>query len=515
MPETKTSANLHLLWRAGFGPAVNEIQSLSKWSRKDLFREMLKKSAKSPVYIRTASNMLEGLFNGIQEAGKMQELTKEQKQEVRKQSREDLKSLNLRWLDEMVHGEAQLREKMAFFWHGHFACREINIFYQQDLLDIIRRNALGNFGDLLREVSKSASMLSFLNNQQNRKQSPNENFAREVMELFTLGRGNYTEKDIKDAARAFTGWGFNLKGDFVFRKFSHDEGSKTVLGKTGNLNGDDVLEILLGQKQTARFITTKIYRFFVHEEVDEKRVQWLSERFYQNQYDIKKLLEDIFMSDWFYEDKNVGSKIKSPVELLVGLRRVLPIEFKQEEVQLLYQRLLGQILFYPPNVAGWPGGKNWIDSSSLMLRLRLPRVLQDDDHLQAKPKDDDDVMMGQKEQGIKNKEQGIRNKKEVGGKMINVDIDWPAYINQFGKEKKEMLPVKIASTLILKGTIDLDLLQKICRKRFKGKLCPITDYCYDEPAGISTLLEVKSGELKVENKYTSVIMISVKRMKFI
>ena len=121
----------------------------------------------------------------------------------------------------MVNGDAQLSEKLAFFWHGHFACREINIFYQQHLTGYYRKNALGNFGDLLREVSKSASMLSFLNNQQNRKQSPNENFAREVMELFTLGRGNYTEKDIKEAARAFTGWGFNLAGEFVFRrKFS-------------------------------------------------------------------------------------------------------------------------------------------------------------------------------------------------------------------------------------------------------------------------------------------------------
>ena len=130
-------------------------------------------------------------------------------------------------------------------------------FFQQQLLNIIRENALGNFGELLREVSKSPAMLSFLNNQQNKKQHPNENFAREVMELFTMGRGNYTENDVKEGARAFTGWGFNLQGEFVNRPFQHDNGKKTFLGKTGNFDGDDIIDILLEQKQTAKFITQK------------------------------------------------------------------------------------------------------------------------------------------------------------------------------------------------------------------------------------------------------------------
>lgn len=466
MAGINSNKNLHLLWRAGFGPAVTDLPGLDKLNHGELFKQILKSSSKPPVYINVASNMLQGLFKGIREEGKMQELTKEQKQEIRKQSREDLKTLNLQWLNEMVHSEAQLREKMAFFWHGHFACREINIFYQQILLDIIRKNALGNFGDLLREVSKSASMLSFLNNQQNRKQSPNENFAREVMELFTLGRGNYTEKDIKEAARSFTGWGFNLSGEFVFRKNFHDTGEKTVLGEKGNFDGDDILNMLLENKQTARFITAKIYRFFVNEDIDEKRINWLANRFYNNRYDIIKLLEDIFTADWFYDDKNIGAKIKSPVELLVGVRRILPMDFEQEEVQLLYQRLLGQVLFYPPNVAGWPGGKNWIDSSSLMYRLRLPRVLHDDDNFNAKPKDDDDVMMGLMDQRIRNKEQKTQNKK-VGvkaGAMVNVDIDWHLYSSQFSKAKKEVLPEEIAAVLFLKGTIDLNLLNQYVEK---------------------------------------------------
>ena len=168
---------------------------------------------------------------GVEEAGRQQkrkELTADERKMIQKKQRESIRNLNLSWMEEMVKSSAQLREKMAFFWHGHFACRNLNIFYQQQLLDIIRRNALGNFRDMLHEVSKSAAMINFLNNNQNRKDHPNENFAREVMELFTLGRGHYTESDIKDAARAFTGWGANVQGEFIFRRFQHDAGSKTV-----------------------------------------------------------------------------------------------------------------------------------------------------------------------------------------------------------------------------------------------------------------------------------------------
>jgi uncharacterized protein (DUF1800 family) len=450
------SSNLLLLYRAGFGPSTGDIRKLGSQSPKSLYRHLRKASSTPPEYFRVSSNILDGLVKGIQDVGKMEQLSREQRAQIRKQSQQDLKSLNLRWLREMVQSPAQLREKMAFFWHGHFACREINIYFQQHLLDIIRRNALGNFAELLREVSKSASMLSFLNNQQNRKQQPNENFAREVMELFTMGRGNYTEQDIKEAARAFTGWGFNLQGEFVFRKNLHDEGLKTVLGRTGNFDGDDILNILLEEKQTARYLAAKIYRFFVNEEADAFRVQWLADRFYKSKYDISALLEDIFTSDWFYAEQNLGAKIKSPIELMVGIQRILPMEFEQEEVQLLYQRLLGQVLFYPPNVAGWPGGENWIDSSSLMYRLRLPRVLHDDDHFNARPKDDDDVAMGERMDPLQ--KQVGKQIKAVPKGVVNVDINWMAYIGQFAAVDKKTLPAAIASSLLTVGQVNLDTL---------------------------------------------------------
>lgn len=416
---------------------------------KELYARIRKSSAPAPAFIKVATGTLDGLVKGIQTEGRMQQLSKEQRMQLRKESREAIRDLNLRWLDEMVHSPAQLREKMAFFWHGHFACREINIFFQQNLLDILRRHALADFGTLLREVSRSAAMLAFLNNQQNRKQQPNENFAREVMELFTLGRANYTERDIKEAARAFTGWGFDLSGEFVFRKQFHDTGSKTIFGRTGNFDGDDVLDMLLENRQTARHITRKIYRFLVHETPDEAMVQTLADGFYQSGYNIQSLLDSIFSSKWFYKPANIGSRIKSPIELLAGLRRMLPMEFSNEQVQLLYQRLLGQVLFYPPNVAGWPGGMNWIDSSSLMYRMRLPGILDKDLAIGAKPKSDDDVEMGMGEQ-----------RAGSGREYVSVKIDWGAYVDRFRNTPKDALGISIAAHLLQSGTVDMELMNR-------------------------------------------------------
>jgi len=283
-------------------------------------------------------------------------------------------------------------------------------------------------------------MLNFLNNNQNRKDHPNENFAREVMELFTMGRGHYTEQDVKEAARAFTGWGANAKGEFVFRRFQHDDGSKTVLGKAGHFDGDEVLEILLDQKQTAKFISQKIYRFFVNDSVDTQKADWLADRLYKSDYDIGKLMEDIFTSDWFYKEENIGCKIKSPVELLVGIQRMLPMTLQNEEALLLLQRLLGQILFYPPNVAGWPGGKTWIDSSTLMMRMRIPQLFNDRDEFNIKPKTDDDQMMGRNDDDIKTIGKKARS--------INAEIDWTKYLGYYNRVPLGELVNGIAGNLL-------------------------------------------------------------------
>lgn len=438
------------MWRAGFGPAAGQLTQMNEYAPAQLYKALQKAAAKKPDYIDVADDYLKGLFMGVGEIGRQQqrkELDAEERKMIRQKQRESLRNLNLYWLNEMVQSKAQLREKMAFFWHGHFASRNINIFFQQQLLDIIRQNALGSFRDLLHQVSKSAAILNFLNAAQNRKDHPNENFAREVMELFTLGRGHYTENDVKEAARAFTGWSANVKGEFIFRPFQHDAGKKTVLGKSGNLRGEDVLDILLGQKQTARFITQKIYRFFVNESIDKEKVEWLANRFYNSNYNIGGLLEDVFTSDWFYDEKNIGTRIKSPVELMVGIQRLLPMEIENEEALLLLQRILGQMLFYPPNVAGWPGGKAWIDSSTLMMRLRLPLLISDQDELNVRPKTDDDVMGGRTDEGEPNVNSAKKGYGKVG-KPIKADVEWSAYLKNFESIPREQLLSAVQTALL-------------------------------------------------------------------
>ena len=344
----------------------------------------------------------------------------------------------------MVRTSFPLLEKTALFWHGHFATKNENPYFDQKLLQQIRVNALGNFGDMLRAVSKSPAMLQFLNNQQNKKLHPNENFAREVMELFALGRGHYTEDDIKEAARAFTGWAFDADGEFVFRKKQHDSGEKKFLGQTGNFDGDDILDILLDQKQTAVFITQKLYRYFVSDEkIDDKRVKELAGNFYKSKYDTGALLREIFTSDWFYHDSIAGAKIKSPIELLVGYRRVVPVTFSNDKVMYNLQRVLGQHLFQPPSVAGWPGGKNWIDSSALVVRMRLPEALFLSKELNLSNKETDAEMTAMQHEPVT-----MDTEPAKPFRIGKAEVDWSAYLAYWKEYKKEELPGAIAMYLL-------------------------------------------------------------------
>lgn len=445
--------NQHLLWRAGFGIAYRDIPSVEKISTHKLLKHIIEASKKAPVTIALKSSCVIDLMLEIDNEKKtgmsdkdIQQKRQSDGKELNMQSSEDVKQLSIDWMNEMASSDARLREKMALFWHGHFACVVGNSFYQQQLLDIIRRNALGSFSALLREVSKSPAMLFFLNNQQNRKQHPNENFAREVMELFTMGRGNYSEQDVKEAARAFTGWQYQKDGSFNFNIKVHDDGPKNILGRTGNFNGDDVLAIILQQKQTATFITQKIYRFFVNDTIDSNHVTWLAERFYNNQYDIEKLMFDIFSSDWFYDEANRGIHIKSPVEYVVGIRTFLPISIQNEEVLILIERLLGQWLFNPPNVGGWPGGKAWIDSSSLMFRLKIPSLIKNDTPIELKPKSNDDIQMGRKENIAA--ERTKKKKKPGGAYQIVATIDWTNFQKVLDEKDQSLLLQKLKNLLI-------------------------------------------------------------------
>lgn len=357
----------HLYWRSGFGLSPAEWKKVQSQSLEQAINQVFNTAAQ-------ASNISADVQDRSKKAFKA--LSKEERQAILKKEKQLISKQNIDWVVRMANpNESAFLEKMCLFWHGHFACitKRSKLAHQQ--LQTIRTHALGNFRSMVHAISKDASMIRFLNNQQNRKRQPNENFARELMELFTIGRGHYSEQDIKEAARAFTGWSSNFSGEFKFKKQHHDFGQKTFMGKTGNLDGGDIVDIILDRKETAEFITKKIYRFFINEKIDEAKVQALSNYFYETDYDIKALMQKIFSSDWFYDQKNIGTKIKSPIELLAGTMRSLDVKFEGITSILFIEKALGQILFKPPNVAGWAEGKSWIDNSTLMLRLNLVAYL--------------------------------------------------------------------------------------------------------------------------------------------
>src|SRR5258708_33547567 len=271
--------------------------------------------------------------------------------DIFQRSRENLMKLNLAWLERLRSTEDPLREKMVLFWHNHFEWRKELAYLAQQQNNLLRKHALGNFADMLLEISKDPAMLQFLNNQQNRKGHPNENFAREVMELFTLGRGNYTETDIKEAARAFTGWGFNAKGEYQFRERQHDFDSKTFRGQTKDFTGEDIINSILEDKQTAKFISQKIISSFVSQEIPSVTlVDECAQSFYKSGYDIGKLMKLILSSDWFYNNEFVGNRIKTPVELIIGIQHQTMSQFADPQSLAFFHRPLGQLLFFQPNV---------------------------------------------------------------------------------------------------------------------------------------------------------------------
>ncbi|MEM6299396.1 MAG: DUF1800 domain-containing protein, partial [Bacteroidota bacterium] len=376
----------HLYGRAGFGASYAEVQKQIGKDAKTIFTQILE-SAKPAKF---ASIIEKG--EALEARMAMRETDdKDEKRQMRRQLKGREFELNQWWITQMAASEGFLREKMTLFWHDHFACRIRNAFLMQEQHNTLREHALGSFRDMLHAVAKDTAMLRFLNNQQNKKDAPNENFALEVMELFTLGRGNYTENDIKEAARAFTGWSSNLKGEFIFRKRQHDYGKKTIFGKTGNFDGEEVLDILLEKKETARYLTEKIFQFLVSDTPDEQLISKLSDTFYASDYNITTLLKEIFTSDWFYEERFIGTKIKSPIELISGFMRTLHIDFESPEGLIYLQKVLGQVLFSPPNVAGWPSGKNWIDSTTLLFRMRMSEIIFLGSELHTQAKESGDV----------------------------------------------------------------------------------------------------------------------------
>jgi len=280
------------------------------------------------------------------------------------------------WADRMVATNRPLQEKMALFWHGHFATGEEKIRDYRKMeqqLALFHRHAIGSFRELLVDVARGPAMLAYLDAAQNVKGAPNENFAREVMELFTMGVGHYSERDIREAARAFTGW---IDDDLAFRLDAdkHDDGQKSFLGRTGNFDGVDILTSILEQKVTAEFIAGKLYRFFVREELSEPLQARLGAILRDNNYEIAPLLRTLFLSRDFYSAPSFGTRVKGPIELIVSTYRKLGVKRLPGIPDLnVVSRELGQILLNPPTVAGWAQGRTWITPGLLLARGNFAR----------------------------------------------------------------------------------------------------------------------------------------------
>jgi uncharacterized protein (DUF1800 family) len=298
------------------------------------------------------------------------------------------------WLYRMINSQRQLEEKMTLFWHCLFATafsKANNARLSKLQIDMFRRNCLGSFKTLLVELSKDPAMIFWLDNQENTNEVHNENYGRELLELFSMGIGNYTEEDVKDCARAFTGWGFShmvkngphgrINWEFKFHPELHDYGEKVFLGERGNFDGEDIIEIIVRQPDTARFIARRLYLYFVSDVADESAVEELAEVFLRSGGDIRTVVRALLLSDFFRSKSALYRKVKSPAEHVAGLERLVgdyrfpAFGIRDAAAEFTY---MGQDLLNPPSVEGWHTGKEWIDTGILVERINFAAGLVGD-----------------------------------------------------------------------------------------------------------------------------------------
>lgn len=366
----------HLLRRAGFGASAEELDGYTKMGVSGATAALLNYQATSNQALDAAQVAFDpaSLTGGAGGKGAA--------------------SIEAWWLQRMVQSARPLEEKMTLFWHGLLTsgldkAGPAPLFLQNQLF---RSMALANFDDLLKAVSKDPAMMLYLDTETNRKGRPNENYARELMELFTTGIGHYTEDDVRESARAFTGWTLSASAkdrrnatasNFVARY--HDDGLKTFMGKTGNLTGDDIVEMLVPLRATAERLGARLFSFFAYPNPDQAVVHHLADVFQQSRYSVRAVVGEIFGMDAFYSEKAYRALVKSPAEYVAqslrGLGAVSPSPSGGGQGGVVFGQAatamapMGQILFYPPNVAGWPGGASWINSSTLLSRVNFATAL--------------------------------------------------------------------------------------------------------------------------------------------
>lgn len=368
----------HLLVRTGFTPTQAEVDKIVGQSAQRAVADIVvaavanKPKYAAPDFVSQPPPIPYRLLN-----------SKDEQQAQRQQQLREGVDMKAWWMREMLESPSPLAERMTLFWHNHFATSQQKVNRSQPMWrqhQLLRDNALGSFSTLLHGIAKDPAMLVYLDGDNNRKEAPNENFAREVMELFTLGEasqgGGYTEQDIKEVARAFTGWSVEREDfTFKFRRPAHDTGSKTVLGRTGMFDGGDVINIMLTQPACGQFIVTKLWQEFVSPTPDAKEVKRIAQRFSQNNYAISGALVDLLTTQAFWDASNRGSLIKSPVDLVVGTVRQFGFSYSDVMPFVLKTAQLGQNLLMPPNVKGWPGHIDWINTTTLLERKRYTEQL--------------------------------------------------------------------------------------------------------------------------------------------
>jgi uncharacterized protein (DUF1800 family) len=428
----------HLLFRAGLGGKKEEIERVLDEGLSNALDQLLSE----PTRELPVPNWLEEDQEINPRA--IRAMGEDERKKLQMRNRQHTRELQAGWVQFMIAAPApadMLHEKMSFFWHSHFATSAQKVkatpfIYNQ--LKLFHQHALGNFGDLLHAILHDPAMLRYLDNDQNRKGNPNENLARELMELFSLGPGNYTEQDIREGARALTG--FSLEPyQFRFRPFQHDTGSKTILGRTGNFDGDDFVDIILEQPACAEFITRKLWIYFacpdypsgvssskvgVSENPREEMIRDLAGKFRQSQYDIKTLLREIFSHPEFYSAEVIGTQIKSPIQLVVGTARTLGLSVNNPEFYGRMLLMMGQVPYLPPNVKGWPGGRAWIDTSRLVTRYTFAEIISEGKiPAEIDPRMQGDMDLNDSDMSAEERRQKFQQRRMMPPRNLRVDFD--------------------------------------------------------------------------------------------
>lgn len=368
------AAAAHLLSRAGFGGPPDAVLELHAKGLDRAVDSLLYAGEDSDLFPAPSASTPQGAMTmDMKAAGSSEAEKKAAMEEMKKRMREELAELRSWWVNRMRWSPFPAREKAVLFWHGHWATsvekvKSPHAMWRQN--EMLRFHALGKFEPMARDISRDPAMMRYLDLLQSKRAQPNENFARELMELFTLGEGQYTETDIRESARAFTGYRLDpANQEFRFAASQHDDGIKSVFGFEGKFNGDDIIAFLASNPQCARFLCRKIWTFYASDNASPELVEALAGVYRASNLNMSELLGTIFRSHEFYSPGVVRNQIKSPAQWLVQAGKELEVPLPGESGGILAQ--LGQNLFAPPNVKGWDGGRSWISSATLLMRYNL------------------------------------------------------------------------------------------------------------------------------------------------